>query len=112
MAKDKKREPDLEVVDDELEDDEEEEFAEIVEEARASGAVGFLTGLVVGAFVGVGMALLLAPERGDVTRRRIRTKIRDVTDDARDQFDDWRDGAERELRRRQRKLRKRLQRDN
>ena len=39
MAKDKKREPDLEVVDDELEDDEEEELAEIVEEARATRRV-------------------------------------------------------------------------
>lgn len=112
MARDKKREPDLEVVEDDLEDADEEELAEIVEEAHASGAVGFLAGIVVGAFVGAGMALLLAPERGDVTRRRIRTKFRDVTDDARDQFDDWRDGAERELRRRQRTIRKRLKRDS
>lgn len=112
MAKDRKREPELEVVDDDLEQEAEDELAEFVEEAHASGTVGFLAGIVLGAFVGAGVALLLAPERGDVTRRRIRSKLRDVTDDARDQIDDWRDGAERELRRRQRQLRKRLQRDD
>lgn len=112
MARDKKREPDLEVVEDALEQEAEDDLAEFMEEAHGSGTVGFLAGMVIGAFVGAGVALLLAPERGDVTRRRIRSKLRDVSDDARDQIDDWRDGAERELRRRQRQLRKRLKRDD
>lgn len=112
MAKDRKREPELEVVEDDLDQVAEDELAEFVEEAHATGAVGFLAGIVLGAFLGAGVALLLAPERGDVTRRRIRSKLRDVTEDAREQIDDWRDGAERELRRRQRQLRKRLQRDD
>lgn len=97
---------------DEVEDDEDEDLLdaeeiEIVDEGT-SGIVGLLAGLVIGTFVGAGIALLLAPERGDVTRRRIRTKFHDVTDEARDQFEGWRDQAERELRRRQRKVRRRL----
>jgi hypothetical protein len=98
---------------DEVEDDEAEDELldadeiEIVDEGTP-GIVGLLAGLVIGAFVGAGVALLLAPERGDVTRRRIRTKFSDVTDEARDQFEGWRDQAERELRRRQRKVRRRL----
>ena len=98
---------------DEIEDDEAEDELleadeiEIIDDG-GSGLVGLLAGLVIGVFVGAGVALLLAPERGDVTRRRIRTKFSDVTDEARDQFEGWRDQAERELRRRQRKVRRRL----
>ena len=101
------REREMERVEDEAADD---ELEEIVEAEGATGIVGFLSGFVLGALAGAGIALLLAPERGDVTRRRIRKKFRDVSSDARDQFDDWKDDAERELRRRQRQIRKRLER--
>ena len=102
------REKDLDLVEDEAQDD---ELEEIVEAEGATGIVGFLSGLVLGALAGAGIALLLAPERGDITRRRIRKKFRDVSTDAREQFDDWKDDAGRELKRRQRQVRKRLERD-
>jgi len=104
MAKEK--ELDL-VEDEELEED----LEELEDGEGATGLVGFLAGFTLGALAGAGLALLLAPERGDVTRRRIRKKFRDVSDDARDQFEDWKDDAGRELRRRQRQLRKRIERD-
>jgi hypothetical protein len=75
---------------------------------RGSGAVGFMGGLILGALIGAGIALLVAPERGDVTRRRIRRRLRDLTGDARERLDDLRVGAERELSRRGRHLRRRL----
>ncbi|MBE0591626.1 MAG: YtxH domain-containing protein [Gemmatimonadales bacterium] len=102
------REKDLDLVEDEAPDD---ELEEIVEAEGAISIVGFLSGLVLGALAGAGIALLLAPERGDVTRRRIRRKFRDVSTDAREQFDDWKDDAGRELKRRQRQVRKRLERN-
>jgi len=109
MARDK----DLDLVDDEEElDEEQEELEALAEHDSAGGLVGFIGGLLVGALIGAGVAFLFAPERGDVTRRRLRSRIRDVSGDAREQFDDWRDGAERELRRRQRQLRRRFHRDN
>lgn len=104
MARDKE----LDRVEDEPVDD---DLEELVEAEGATSIVGFLSGLVLGALAGAGIALLLAPERGDVTRRRIRKKFRDVSTDAREQFDDWKDDAGRELRRRQRQIRKRLERD-
>jgi len=104
MARDKE----LDRVEDEPMDD---DLEEIVEAEGATSIVGFLSGLVLGALAGAGIALLLAPERGDVTRRRIRKKFRDVSTDAREQFDDWKDDAGRELRRRQRQIRKRIERD-
>jgi hypothetical protein len=104
MARDKE----LEIMEEELEPEEELDEVEIYETESASGIVGFLGGLVLGALIGAGVALLVAPERGDVTRRRLRTRLRDAGDDAKEQLEDWRDDAERELRRHRRKLQRRL----
>jgi len=68
----------------------------------------FLSGFVLGALLGAGAALLLAPERGQVVRRRIRTQFDHMRDDAADRLTDWRDDARRELRRQRRRLKKRL----
>jgi uncharacterized membrane protein YccC len=106
MARDKE----LDLVEDDEDFSDEEELEALVEAEGASGLIGFIGGLLLGTLIGAGVALLVAPERGDVTRRRIRTKVRDVTGDAREQFEDLRDGAERELRRRRRKIRRRLNR--
>ncbi len=107
------RDRELDLVDDEEGLEEEQEELEGLEEHEgASGIVGFIGGLLVGALIGAGVAFLIAPERGDVTRRRLGARIRDVSDDAREHFEDWRDGAERELRRRQRQLRRRLHRND
>jgi hypothetical protein len=72
------------------------------------GILGLLGGLVIGALIGAGVALLVAPERGDVTRRRLGRRVRELTADARDQIDGLRDGAEREVRRQKRRIRRRL----
>lgn len=69
---------------------------------------GFAAGLVVGALVGAGIAILVAPERGDVLRKRIGSGLRDIHDDARGQLEDWRDDARRELSKQRRKLKRRL----
>jgi len=101
------RDPDLDLVDDEdeLEDDDElEEY----EESAGTGAGAFLTGVVLGALIGAGVALMLAPERGEVVRRRLGGRLRAFGEDARDQLEDWRDEAGRELRTRRRRLKKRL----
>jgi hypothetical protein len=104
MARDKE----LEIIEEEQEPEEELDEVEIYETESASGIVGFLGGLVLGALIGAGVALLVAPERGDVTRRRLRTRLRDAGDEAKEQLEDWRDDAERELRRHRRKLQRRL----
>lgn len=113
----REREIDL-VEEDEVDevDEVDEDAPEIgVDETRGWGAAAFVGGLVVGALVGAGVALLLAPESGEATRRRVRRKLEDVRDgareqieDARDQLDDWRDDAHRELRRRRHRRQRRL----
>lgn len=45
-------------------------------------AVDFLTGLLLGALVGAGAALLLAPRSGRATRRRIARQAEDWSDAA------------------------------
>jgi hypothetical protein len=62
-----------------------------------SGLVGFVVGLLVGGVIGAGVMLFAAPERGVVTRRRVRKRIEDFGDD-----------ATHELARHRRQIRKRL----
>jgi gas vesicle protein len=76
--------------------------------AGSRGGLGFLVGFVVGALVGAGTALLLAPARGDVTRRRIGRRLRYLRDRASDRVSDVRDDAEREFRRARRRIKRRL----
>ncbi len=107
------RERDIDLVEEEAPSD--AEVDELVEQEHAGSILAFLGGVVVGALVGAGIALLLAPESGDLTRRRVRRKLdelkegaREHFDEARDQVEDWRDDAHRELRRRRRRLSRRL----
>ncbi|MDH4043853.1 MAG: YtxH domain-containing protein [Gemmatimonadota bacterium] len=96
---------------DELEQDEEEsEDEEVLELGARSGrsTVGFLVGFVLGALVGAGAALLAAPERGQVTRSRLRRGMRRMRDGAVDRVGEIRDDAEREIRRARRRVRKHL----
>ncbi|MEE8572586.1 MAG: YtxH domain-containing protein [Gemmatimonadota bacterium] len=104
------RDRDLDVVEDDEEQFEEEELEELEDVGTARGLVGFIGGHMLGALIGAGVALMLAPERGYVTRRRIRTRFEDVRDDAKDQIEDWRGSAEREFKRGRRKVRRKLQR--
>lgn len=98
------RDEDVEQQDAESADDEELEFG-----ARSGGTgVAFLVGVIVGALVGAGTALLLAPERGEVTRGRIRRRMRRVRNEAAERVGELRDDAERELRRARRRVRRHL----
>ena len=55
------------------------------------GTRTFAAGLLIGALVGAGVALLFAPQSGDDTRRLIQRKAKRLTADARDRFDDVKD---------------------
>jgi len=88
---------------DELDEDETDEEEEL-EEAEASGGSGriggFAIGLTLGVLVGAGVALLLAPASGNVTRRRLKRKLDHAREVASDGIDELRRRAKRELRRR------------
>jgi hypothetical protein len=107
-----KRDEELELVEDEEELDDEdlddEDLDEFEDYPTTLGVRGFLAGVLVGAVVGAGAALLLAPDRGAVVRKRIGRTWRDLQDDARDQLDDWRGEARREVKKQRRRLRRRL----
>ena len=109
------RNDDLELEEDEIEEgetDEELELEDDAEELEGYGGMavlrGFAAGLVVGALVGAGIAILVAPERGEVLRKRIGTGLRDIQEDARGQLEDWHDDARRELSKQRRKIKRRL----
>jgi hypothetical protein len=107
-----KRDEELELVEDEeeLEDEDldDEDLDDFEDYPTTLGVRGFLAGVLVGAVVGAGAALLLAPDRGEVVRKRIGRTWRDLQDDARDQLDDWRGEARREVKKQRRRLRRRL----
>jgi len=91
--------------DDDVEILEEEEFED---EHTGSGIGGFLVGLAVGVVLGAGVSMLIAPERGRVTRERLGRRLRDLGDDAIDRAEDWRDQTSRQLARQRKRLRRRL----
>ena len=69
---------------------------------RRSRRSGFAGGLVVGALLGAAIALLLAPEPGSATRRRLRKRLRSVRDGAEEKWEAIGEVARRELDRRRR----------
>ena len=58
---------------------------------HSSQVVNFVSGLVLGAVLGAGVALLTAPESGRRTRRRIRRAATDVRETATDRWDELAD---------------------
>ncbi len=115
MVRRSSRDDDDEVVDDEFEDDEElpgedDAFEEVEVHSNGGGLRLFLSGIVLGAVLGAGTVFLTAPARGEVTRRRLRRRMRTAGDDARSQMGEWRDDAQRNLDRRRKRIRKRLRR--
>lgn len=58
-------------------------------------AFSFVSGLALGALVGAGVALLLAPQSGRRTRKRIVRAAEDIGDEARDRFEDAADDVRR-----------------
>jgi hypothetical protein len=109
-----KRDEELELVeeDDDLEDEdlEDEELEEFDEHPLSTGIRGFVAGVLIGALVGAGVTLLVAPDRGETVRKRIGRNLREFQDDARDHLDDWRGEARREVKKQRRRLRRRLNR--
>lgn len=55
----------------------------------SNGIIGLVVGLVVGATAGV----LLAPEKGSTTRKKIKTKSKETKDKLKDNFDDFLDAV-------------------
>jgi gas vesicle protein len=51
-------------------------------ERNGRGMGGFAAGVVFGALLGAGIALLLAPERGDTTRRRLSRRLTRLREEA------------------------------
>jgi gas vesicle protein len=76
----------------------------------ARGTAGFVAGVVFGAFLGAGLALLFAPERGEKTRGKLRRRVRTLRDDAREGIDRASSRTRKELRRRQRNILEELER--
>jgi gas vesicle protein len=68
------------------------------------GVGGFAVGVIFGAFLGAGIALLFAPERGDKTRRRLRHRLRSLRDEAGNQLERAGKRTGRDLLRRRRQL--------
>jgi gas vesicle protein len=64
--------------------------SEMDAEGGSGKARTFAAGLILGALVGAGLALLLAPQSGADTRRSLARKARHLADDARDRYDDAR----------------------
>lgn len=53
--------------------------------------LGFVSGLLLGAMIGAGIALLAAPEPGRKTRKRLRRAAVDIKKTAEDRLDDLAD---------------------
>ncbi len=54
-----------------------------------ANAMNFVSGFLIGAIVGAGIALLTAPDAGNRTRRKIRRVAGGLKDSATDQLDDF-----------------------
>ena len=68
--------------------------------------LAFGAGIAVGALLGAGLALLLAPQSGDATRAMITRGARRVPDRLRDSWDDLGDELRSALRRRGKRVRR------
>jgi gas vesicle protein len=61
---------------------------EIMEYDHETQVVNFISGLLLGAVIGAGVALLAAPQSGRRTRRRIKKTAVGIRDQAGDRWDD------------------------
>jgi len=69
-----------------------------------------LAGILFGALLGAGLALLFAPEKGEKTRGRLRKRMRSLQEDALEGIDRAGTRTRKELRRRQQNIREELDR--
>jgi gas vesicle protein len=88
----------------------EDEFDAEESEDTAHGAGSFVAGIVVGAVIGAGIALLFAPDTGVQTRRRLRRGADALRERAEEGFDEATKRTRKDLRRRRRHLEKQLER--
>lgn len=77
-------------------------------ERDGGSMLSFAAGLMLGAAMGAGVALLLAPQAGDETRRLLGRRARRLGDRMADRMDDLREDVRRSARKSERKLRKSL----
>jgi len=75
-----------------------------------AGLFNFASGLLLGAVIGAGIALLTTPQSGPRTRRRIRRAAHDIRDGASDRWEDLADEMKRKVDETVRTARKRLNR--
>jgi gas vesicle protein len=92
----------------ERERSDERDESESGESRRRWHSTSFLTGLVVGAAVGAGVALLLAPGSGEETRRTLRRRARTIRHEAAEGLVSARDEARRLLQEKKEAARRRL----
>jgi hypothetical protein len=71
-------------------------------------SLAFGAGIAVGALLGAGLALLLAPQSGQETRAYITTRARRLPEEARDSWDELGEELRTALRRRTRGLRRKV----
>jgi hypothetical protein len=86
------------------EGNEQEQEQEQEQGPEGRGVGGFAVGVIFGAFLGAGIALLFAPERGEKTRRTLRRRLRSLRDEAGDQLERAGKRTGRDLLRRRRRL--------
>ncbi len=72
--------------------------------------VSFLSGVIIGAVLGAGIALLTAPDSGSKTRHRIRRAATDAKGAAGDRFEDFADDVKSKVEDAVQSARKRLSR--
>ncbi|MBI4543358.1 MAG: YtxH domain-containing protein [Gemmatimonadetes bacterium] len=72
-------------------------------QAEGEGGIrSFVAGLLIGALVGAGVALLFAPQSGADTRRVIRRRAKQLAGEAQDRYEDLTDRVRHSRRRRER----------
>ncbi len=74
------------------------------------GAANFVAGMVLGALIGAGIAMLVAPAEGSVLRKRLGRRARELGEQAREGLDEAAHRTRRQLARRRRRLQARLDR--
>jgi gas vesicle protein len=91
--------------------EDESKETELVDEADASRGMGaFAAGVVFGAFLGAGIALMFAPERGNKTRRRLRRRLQQLREETAEGLERAGSRTRRDLARRKRRLEQGLER--
>ena len=90
--------------------DQSETSAELGKRLPSQTGAGFLAGLLFGAFLGAGVALFLATDRGGKSGRQLRRRMRSLREGAMDSLDEAGSRTRKELQRRKKRLRAELER--